>query len=208
MVLGGLVFGHDSYRQWVHSLGTVGWQWMAMNASWPGLVSRVFEGGGKIAPVFSWPAIVIPLSAVGSAAILVHTLRRCGGWASAPGVRMESVSCGGGASAPHISDRQLLILLLGSILASPLGWVYYLPLAYAPILGWMGAGAGWTGIRSLGKAGMVVLAVGLALLYVPQEVANAGQPSPLATLTLASAYVYGTLLVWLMAARTLSERPV
>jgi hypothetical protein len=177
MVLGGLVFGHESYRQWVHSLGTVGWQWMAMNASWPGLVSRVFESGGKIAPVVSWPTVVAPLSLAGSAAILVVTLSRS-------------------RSTRH-PDSQVLLLLLGAILASPLGWVYYLPLAYAPILGWMGAGTGWNGLRGLRRPDLSLLVVGVGLLYLPQEVANAAQPSPLATLTLASAYCYGTFLLWL-----------
>ena len=94
-------------------------------------------------------------------------------------------------------DRQIFVLLLGAILASPLGWVYYLPLAYAPILGWMGAGAGWDGLSGLGRTRAAMLAVGLALLCVPQEVANSSQPAALASLTLASAYHYGTLLAWL-----------
>ena len=40
VLLGGGVFGFDAYRLWTGSLGTVGWQWMAMNASWPGYASR------------------------------------------------------------------------------------------------------------------------------------------------------------------------
>ena len=194
VLCGGLVFGHDSYRHWVHSLGTVGWQWMAMNASWPGFVSRVFESGGKIAPIVSWPAVVAPLSFAGSAAILILTLRRCGGGASNPPVS---------AAAPlsATADRQILLLLLGAILASPLGWVYYLPLAYGPILGWMGAGRGWEPLRALDWGRMATLALAGALLYVPQEVANSLQPSRLATLLPASAYFYGTLLLWLTLLR-------
>jgi hypothetical protein len=196
MVLGGLVFGHDSYREWVHSLGTVGWQWMAMNASWPGFVSRVFESGGKIAPVVSWPAVVAPLSILGSSAILVFSLR-----GSLP-AKTHVMTGGGGASAPPVRDRQFLVLLLGAILASPLGWVYYLPLAYAPILGWIGAGRGWDALRRQPRGWLAVAGLAAVLLYVPQELANAGQPSRLATVTAASAYWYGTLLLWLMLLRT------
>lgn len=178
---GGLVFGHDSYRQWVHSLGTVGWQWMAMNASWPGFVSRVFESGGKIAPAVFWPAAVAPLSFAGAIVILAVTA-------------IQSAR----AKSP---DAQVLVLLVGAVVASPLGWVYYLPLAYGPILGWMGAAREWEPLRALGRSQMAMLALAAALLYVPQEVANSLQPSALATLSLASAYFYATLLLWLTLLR-------
>ena len=178
---GALVFGLDSYRLWAGSLGTVGWQWMAMNASWPGFVSRVFESGGTIVPVVPVPALVAPLSVAGSAVVLGVTVLR---------VRQAPRSGRDG-------DRSLLALLLAALLASPLGWVYYLPLAYGPILGWMGAGDGWSAMRRLGAPALTALLAGLALLYLPQEVANAGQPSALSTATLASAYFYGTAALWL-----------
>jgi hypothetical protein len=46
-----------------------------------------------------------------------------------------------------------------------------------------------------------VLAAGIALLYVPQEIANSGQPSALATVTVSSAYAYGVMLCWQTACR-------
>jgi hypothetical protein len=97
------------------------------------------------------------------------------------------------------ADHVVLVLLLGAILASPLGWVYYLPLAYAPILGWMGAGTGWATVRRLPRVWMFALVAAVVLLYLPQELANAAQPSRMATLTLASAYFYATCLIWLSA---------
>ena len=195
VALGSGVFGVEAYRLWVGSLGTVGWQWMGMNASLPGFVSRFLESGGEIVPVVSWPAAVAPLSALGALAVLAISV-----W----------LLCRGGVLTPPVSDengdpdRQLLVLFLAAILASPLGWVYYLPLAYGPILGWMGAADGWSRVRGLTRPAVAALVLGLALLYVPQEVANAGQPSRLATLTLASAYFYGTLLLWLTV---LTARP-
>lgn len=187
VALGSAWFGPDTYHQWTGSLGAVGWQWMAMNASWPGLVSRLLEGGTTIAPLVSMPAAVQPLALAGAGAILIASLvATSGGGASAPR--------DGGASAPR--DATLLVLLLAAILASPLGWVYYLPLAYGPILGWMGAGDAWSGLRRLSRPAVTALVVAIALLYMPQEVANAGQPSRLATATLASAYFYATALLW------------
>ena len=49
--------------------------------------------------------------------------------------------------------------------------------------------------------------IALALLYVPQEVANSGQPSRVATVTLASAYFYGTLLLWATTLRLRDRGP-
>lgn len=177
VAIGSAVFGVDAYRQWIGSLSAVGWQWMAMNASWPGYVSRLFEAGGTIAPVVTWPAGVAALSGAGSVAVLFVTIR-------------SSIRFGQ-------PDWQVMVLLLGAILASPLGWVYYLPLGYAPILGWMGAGHGWGPLRALGGPRLAVLVLAIVLMYTPQELANSMQPSPLATLTLASAYFYGTAVLWL-----------
>jgi hypothetical protein len=180
VAFGSAVFGPGTYRLWVESLGTVGWQWMAMNASWPGFVSRMFVSGGKIAPMTLMPAVVRPLTVCGVAFILAATLAAT--WKAPDDVAGR--------------ERTLAILLLGAVLASPLGWVYYLPLAYAPILGWMSAGERWTRLQLLPARTLVSLLVALGLLYLPQEVANAGQPSPLATLTLASTYFYATAMLW------------
>jgi hypothetical protein len=74
--------------------------------------------------------------------------------------------------------------------------VYYLPLGYGPILGWIGAGRGWHGLRALSSAKVGLLAAGLALLYVPHETTYAGQLSGLASLTIGSAYFWGVLCLW------------
>ena len=44
-----------AYGQWLHSLGQVGWWWLPMNASWHGLVSRIFEGGSSVEPLIQLP---------------------------------------------------------------------------------------------------------------------------------------------------------
>ena len=186
VLVGGAVFGFDAYRLWTGSLATVGWQWMAMNASWPGFVSRVFQGGKDIEPAVVLPWLTQPLAVCGAAFVLAATMRAS--WREADD--------GTGR------EWALLVLLLGAILASPLGWVYYLPLAYAPVLGWMGAGDGWARVKRLPSRALVALVIALALLYTPQEVANAWQPSRLATLTLASAYFYATAMSWAILIRT------
>jgi alpha-1,2-mannosyltransferase len=180
VLLGSVVFGSDAYRLWTQSLGTVGWQWMAMNASWPGYVSRLLQGGTTIEPATLIPWLVQPIALFGVTFILAATVRST--WRKRDDVAWR--------------EWVLLVLLLCAILASPLGWVYYLPLAYAPVLGWMGAGDGWAGLKKLSKPALAALVIAIALLYIPQEVANAAQPSNLATLTLASAYFYATVVLW------------
>jgi Glycosyltransferase family 87 len=189
VLLGGAVFGFDAYRLWTGSLGTVGWQWMAMNASWPGYASRVLQGGATIQPAALSPWLVQPAAALGAAFVLAATVRST--WRGPADVAWR--------------EWALLVLLLGAILASPLGWVYYLPLTYAPILGWMGAGEGWARVKNLSKPALTAFVAAVALMYTPQEVANAGQPSTLATLTLASAYFYATALLWLTLIRNRSR---
>jgi hypothetical protein len=90
-------------------------------------------------------------------------------------------------------DTEWLILLVGALLASPLGWVYYLPLALGPVVGLLATGE-YARLSRRWVAAGAVAAVGL---YVPLEQASSGQPSALATLTLASSYFWGTAVPWL-----------
>jgi Glycosyltransferase family 87 len=178
VLLGIGVFGVGAYREWVRTLGRVGWAWLTMNASWQGFVSRLLHGAPKVAPLVSRPELVAPIAVVGCAAIAAITLLVA-------------------ARRERSPDATVLLLLLGAILASPLGWIYYLPLAYGPILGWMGAGRKWDRLRQLEQPTLVLLAIGVALCYVPQETTRIGQPSALASITIGSAYFWGVLAGWL-----------
>jgi Glycosyltransferase family 87 len=182
--VGVVVFGVDAYRGWLATLGRVGWWWLPMNASWQGLVSRTLEGGATVTPLVHAPSLVRPLATAGSLALVVVAL----------------VAARPAAGRDPCDDRSFLVVLLGAVLASPLGWVYYLPLAYGPILGWARAGQGWSGIGALSGPWLVLPLAGLALLYVPYEATFTGQPSGLASATIGSAYFWGTLALWLTLA--------
>jgi hypothetical protein len=81
-------------------------------------------------------------------------------------------------------DHAFAVAVLASLLISPLGWVYYQWLAFPPVV-------------ALWHRRMPVIAwVGLALLCVPLFSIGTGQPHPLATITIGSAYVWGTLALW------------
>ena len=65
-VTGMAVYGADTYRLWIQSLSTVGWWWLPMNASWQGVVARVFQGGATVQPLVQAPGMVPALSMAGS----------------------------------------------------------------------------------------------------------------------------------------------
>jgi hypothetical protein len=94
--------------------------------------------------------------------------------------------------APDVVDAAFLVLVLAALLVSPLGWVYYLPLVTGPAL------AAATRRPMLDRPGWLrgLLLGSVALFYVPFEVAEAWQPSRMATLTLASVYAWGLLGWW------------
>ena len=181
-----LAYGPDTYRLWAGSLGRIAWWWLPMNASWHGAVSRLLDGGGEVQAVLSLPWIVGPTSLFGSLLIAAGSV-----WAA---LRLER--------HPEGRDAAVLVLLAGAILASPLGWVYYLPLAMGPVAGvlrtswWMRVPWRW------------VVAAGLAALalYVPLEQAAASQPSRIATATYACSYFWGLSVGWAALIRTAGSR--
>ncbi len=175
--LGVALFGTGAYLQWAATLGRVGWWWIPMNASWHGVVSRAFEGSETIAPVVHIPSLVKPVAFAGSVFFAL---------ASLTSARSEA--------GAHRRDRSLLVVFLGAILASPLGWVYYLPLAYGPMLGWLRS---WRADVGATRARAVAVYIACACLFVPQEMASWLQPNSIATLTLTSVYFWGVVLLWI-----------
>ena len=171
------VYGVETYRLWVGSLSTVGWWWLPMNASWQGVVARVLEGGATVQALVHAPGTVPALSVAGSVLIGTASI-----WVAS---RLQTNADG--------TDAAVLILLAGAILASPLGWVYYLPLAVAPLAGVLRTG--WW--QRIPRTWRVVAVVSASALYVPLEQAAAGQPSAVATLTLACSYFYGLAPSWM-----------
>jgi alpha-1,2-mannosyltransferase len=174
--LGLVVYGPRVYLQWFESLGTVGWWWLPMNASWQGLVARTLEGSTAITPLVHAPALVKPLAVVGAALICAATVWRTRG--SDSGTRQI--------------DTAFLLILLGAILGSPLGWVYYLPLIVPPLAAVFTTGS-W---RVLPRPTLIVLLLAAAGLYVPLEQAAANQPSAVVTLTIASVYFWSSVALW------------
>jgi alpha-1,2-mannosyltransferase len=177
--VGRAVFGMEAHEGWGRALAGTDWPWAAMNGSLLGMLSRSLRPSPYFTPAWLAPELVRPLWLTGALAILSSTL-----WVS---VRDRSDSS---------VDRGYALLLLGSLLVSPLGWVYYLWLPLGPVAA---LAAAWASRRVTDRLlGWRNLILGLAVpgLVCPLILTTALQPSPWATVSMGSAYFWGTTFLW------------
>jgi hypothetical protein len=108
------------------------------------------------------------------------------------GLATLAVSCI--EKTPADVDRSLSILLVASLLLSPLGWAYYFCLPLGPIAGvvqkWWRSEAGST------RASRVLLLAAACGLVCPLSLCRLFQPSVTATVVLGNLYSYCLLAVW------------
>jgi alpha-1,2-mannosyltransferase len=175
------VFGLAPYLSWVRSLGAVDWAWAGMNGSLLGFLSRAMVDNPQFAPWLVALRLALPIWLACVAIVGALTI----------GAAVVDHS-------PEAVDRSFATLLVGALVISPLGWVYYLWLAIGPIAA---VAVAW--VRRRAKMGQAarwrfgVLAAGTcACLAVPVAALLQFQPSVVATLTLGSAYFWGTALLW------------
>jgi len=173
VALGVLAYGVGSYVQWFDAVARVDWWWPPENASLRGLTDRLFVPGHGMAPVMDAPRLASWAARLAAAAIVALT-----GWCT--------WRSSDDTTPP---DRAAGAWFCASLLASPLGWVYYVPMLSGPIL----AAAMQTPRASAGRWWTLA---GAALLFVPLAATERGQPSPLATVVLANVYTWGLLALW------------
>ena len=159
--------------EWVQRLQSVGWWWLPINVSWRGVVARTFQVSRDYPASLDLPNLAEPLAVLGVTVI---------------GVLVGLWALRSGADA----DRIFLVGLLSSLLLSPLGWVYYLPLAFAPFLA-----LAWRGcLANMAWPERVLLSCGLVGYYVPLDwVKHWGGQSWVAAATTGSLYAWSTVLV-------------
>ena len=175
MGLGVAVYGAAPFGQWLETLTRIAWWALPMNISTRGLAERIFNAKPPFLPVYSAPALAFPAWLLMASGVAVLTGWRV--WSSA---------------RPADTDKAWATLLVAALLVSPLGWIYYLPLATAPLLLMADRGClpwrrGWAG---------GVFSVAILLLYLPMEVTVLGQPSRVATLVLLCLHSWALLLLW------------
>ena len=157
--------GIENTRAWLTTLGVYQGQELEINLSLYGVLTRALAPNRDFAPVLSVPGLVQPLWLLGAVLIMVTMW-----W------RFRST---------EDLDAEWAAVLLAALLISPIGWIYYLPLAIGPV-------AATLLTRPISRTAMV----GLGLLLVPHLLLTAGQPNRWLTVTLGSAYAWGAFLVW------------
>ena len=178
LAAGVLVFGADAYREWALQIPRVNWGTHYFNASIAGVVERLF-GVSYYATAGRNPWVARTLIAAGLAAVALITFRHV--MRHRADRRVESI------------DEDWAVLLLASLLLSPLGWVYYLWIAFGPAAATMGHGRFWERRRPADL--LLIPGLGGWLWY--GKMAHWGQPNPLATATFASMYFWALLSLWL-----------
>lgn len=172
---GMLAFGVDAYEAWLEVIPRIDWEVVPFNASVHGFLARAFHRshGMSFEPPFEAP-VAARLMWLASSTIIV-------------GLTLQAAR-----RAIRRPDAAFAMLAVAGILLSPLGWIYYHPILIGPLVALATEGEWrWPGARrSLTAAAALLLMWPPAALWI-------GHPHPLATLTLASAYFWGTLALWL-----------
>ena len=176
LAIGLLIFGTGPYLSWYRALSRASdWAGATMNGSILGFFRRIFDNTPYFTPIVVVPQLV-RLWVLAAAVVGILTLA----------IAITDVT-------ERSTDRAFALLLVASLLISPLGWVYYLWLPAGPAAALALARRG-SRPMSVWNRGVVVLAV--AGLLWPIELTLNFQPSGWATATLGSAYFWGTLALW------------
>jgi len=170
---GVLVFGIQSYREWIVVVSAINWAWTPMNGSLTGLAVRAFDQTPMFTPVWYAPQLVRPLVFVGGSIVLVTAAVEI--WRD---------------RSPQAADRAFAILLFTALLVNPLGWVYYVFVAAGPVLALV-----LTMRHRPSRARTRWLWLAAPGLIVPLSVAALGT-SWWGSVTLGSIYAWMTIGVW------------
>jgi hypothetical protein len=121
--IGLLVFGWPAYQSWFGALRSANWSWPPMNGSITGFFARSFAESPIYIPVVRRPDVARAGALAGSAVVAALSVRA-----------LWQISRRPAARAASSVDRAFALLVLTSLLVTPLGWVYYLWLIAGPFL--------------------------------------------------------------------------
>jgi Glycosyltransferase family 87 len=120
-LLGVAIFGWSAYSSWLGALSGVHWTWAVMNGSLVAPMARTLGTNPFFEPIILRPDLIAPLGALGGLLVVA--------------VACVSVTRDQG---PNSTDRAFALFMLLALVASPLGWIYYLWLPLGPLAAlWM-----------------------------------------------------------------------
>ena len=178
-VVGLALFGASGYASWFASLLIVGWDGHLLNASLRGLLTRALTVS-TLVELHTTPIVVAP------------SWRDAAWMAASAALAIVTV---GRIVVKHEIDTAWAALGLLALLISPLGWNVYVPIVAGPIVATLYSGPPLT---------TRIAVVGWLLLCVPFTWLKTTTFGPLLTVTVASSYAWGTLL--LLTAVLLTDR--
>ena len=176
-----LVFGWQVMTGWFRALMAVTWGGNVFNASIFGLCQRLFAPSAAtvaIAPLVHAPMASVVLSLSGALVVLALSMKA---------VRRLRTDC----SAVSV-DYVFVVTLSAALLVTPLGWTYYHVYLVGPFLGLLSTPQWRSGLRMR----WALIAVAILCFLLPPPILLLGQPSAWATLSIGSAYFWGTLAIW------------
>ena len=179
LTVGVILFGVSPYLGWIRALRGVSWTYLPINASLMGFLTRTFTDTSSLEPphfgaLVVWTSLVRPLWIAGAGVLGLGTLAA---------LRLDD--------APASVDRSFALLLVASLLISPLGWVYY---AWFPLGPAVAATSTWWKRRDLSRH---LLCAVLGIAFCPVLATMLFQPHGWATATLGSVYFWGLSALWL-----------
>ena len=177
-LVGLAVFGYAAHMSWFRALGGIDWSWLVMNGSLLGFLSRLLSPCPGLIPLAEASWAIYPLWLLMAAGGVTATVL---------------------AAVQHRGDvdRVFPLLLVASLLFSPLGWVYYAWFLIPPLLA-MGGRALSARQRVLSPSidGREPLARAACSYRTALRVA---------TFTVGSIYFWGLLSLWIALLRDWPE---
>jgi hypothetical protein len=156
-----LAYGAGPYRAWIVALGREQWSWAPMNASVAGWLARIAlaDGTPGTTPTPTWVSAAALLLSIAIIVAAIVRVRHCG------------------------VERSWPLLVTSALLASPLGWIYYI----------------WWIVAVSRPIEILMMS---PLLWVPWAYVPAHAPDRLVAGTLGSVYFWGLFLLWAQQIRS------
>jgi hypothetical protein len=187
-----LVFGWQAFVGWLFVLPTVTWGGNVFNGSIFGMCQRLFAPSAStvaVTPIMWAPIAAIVLWLISAIVVIAISMNAVKRW---------STDC-----STLLVDHTFAVTLSAALLVTPLGWAYYHVFLVGPFLGLLCTRER----RAALKIRWGLIAVAALCFLLPPPTLLSWQPSAWATLTVGSAYFWGTLSLWsvaIVSARTRS----